>query len=73
MAGSIRGGTGAFPQHEINRRAENALRDEARTPFSRMTVAELRVWAQRLDIKSYKRLRREELAIAVREAYRQES
>ncbi len=44
--------------------------DESRhSPFHEMTVAELRTWAQRYDVARYAKLRKQELANAVRDAF----
>ena len=72
MSRTVRGGTGAFPQREIRRREENARKDRARTPFSHMTVSELRVWAQKLDVPNYTKLKKHDLVIAVRETFARE-
>lgn len=70
MSASRRGGTGAFPQREIDRRERNLRRDKRKTPFSKMTVAELRVWAQRFDIPNYAKMVKLDLAEAVMVAFK---
>lgn len=75
MSRTIRGGTGAFPQHEIDRREKNARLDAERAAreeepdFRTMTVAELRVYAQEYDIVGYSNLRKAELLVAVEKAH----
>ena len=69
MSGSVRGGTGATPAH-VRRAREKRVREEAqRTPFSEMTIAELRVYAQKYDIVGYAKLKKEELVEEVRVAF----
>jgi hypothetical protein len=69
MAGSRRGGCFATPAREMRERTRRHEEEKARTPFDLMTTAELRVWAQKFDIKNYGKLKKPELCKAVRLAY----
>ena len=69
MSEVIKGGTGATPQKESDRRARNKVKDGERTPFKLMTIAELRTWAQRFDVVGYGRMRKAELSDAVQLAF----
>ena len=80
MGASVRGGCSATPAREMRMRAERDwIRDEERkrprkvqrveTPFDFMTVAELRTWAQKLDVLNYAKVKKDELAELVKTAY----
>ena len=73
MGTTVRGGTGATPASVFRKRAKR-MEEESRgvtrrTPFDEMSVAELRVWAQKYDVSRYAKLKKGELAEAVRVAF----
>lgn len=77
MSASVRGGSHATPANDLKRRALRSeeeqefvpLTSRVDTPFDYMTVAELRTWAQKLDVVDYGKLRKAELAEAVKAKY----
>ena len=83
MGTTVKGGTGATPAHvrrkrekrveEEGKKLRNAARrleeDEQIVLFDEMTVAELRVWAQKYDVPRYGGLRKAELVEVVRVAF----
>ena len=69
MSGSVRGGTGATPAWKRREREKRAQEEARRTPFDEMTVAELRVYAQKYDLENYAKLKKDDLVEAVRVAF----
>ena len=83
MGASVKGGTGATPAawrrarearvEEEGKRLREATRqeeeDEQEVMFGKMTVAELRVYAQKYDLVNYAKLKKAELVAAVTMAF----
>lgn len=69
MGASVKGGCSATPAREMRLREMRAEERSRRTPFTLMTIAELRTWAQKFDVRNYGKLKKDELAEEVRVAF----